>query len=490
MPRRQSPVALLFIFGRVLREFWPLFLLLVGRRFFGSDVKEGVSDPISPVKVILGLAATFLLLGLYFVVEYLRFRFSIGNGELTVSSGVFFRKKTGIPLENVQSVHLKQNYINRLTDTYGLKVETAGTDGEEFDIKALGREEALALQEILQHGRAVSIPGDARPPEAVIDIRPGELFKLAFSENHVKTLLVIMAFAFARLDDLRYFFGKEADNMLDDRMAGVEWAGRSLALLVGTVAALTLAVSFFRVWLRYHGMELRIGEGGFRMQWGFLQTQRKLLQHDKVQMVSWSSNLLRELLGIRILRFFMAGEANVGRSEQWIRLPVMREEALRDLTAAYRTGWPSSVSAPYRVHPSYAWRPTLLVVLPLCMAGAAALTYWQPGLLWIPPLALAYEAVTNAVRHRKFRFWHDNETLQVEGGVWGWEHTLLNFERVQHVVVKTSPFLRSRGLANLVLHTAGKTVKLPYIPIGQANGLADLCLFRVEFECERQVTMG
>ena len=485
IPRRQSPVALLFIFGRVLREFWPLFLFLVGRRLFGSEEKEGVADPASPVKVMLGLAATFLLLGLYFVVEYLRFRFRIRDGELTVHSGVFVRKKTGIPLDNVQSVHLRQNYINRLTDTYGLKVETAGTDGEEFDIKALGREEALALQDVLQHGGTASSVSDASPSEAVIDIRPGELLKLALSENHVKTLLVIMAFAFARLDDLRYFFGKDADDMLDDRMAGVEWAGRSLALLVATVAALTLAVSFVRVWLRYHGMELRVGEGGFRMQWGFLQTQRKLLQHGKVQMVRWKSNLLRDMLGIRILRFFMAGEAMVGKGEQWIRLPVMREDLLRILTAAYRPGdWPSSFSVVNRAHSSYAWRPTLLVALPLCAALFAALAYWKPGLLWIPPIILAYKALANAVRWRKLRFWHDSDTLQVEGGVWGREYTLLNFERVQHVVVKSSPFLRSRGLATLVLHTAGKKVRLPYIPVAQANGLADLCLVRVEFEQE------
>jgi putative membrane protein len=458
-------------------------LFLAGRQLFGSEEEAGKRDPARVLYVILGLAATFLLLGLYYVVEYLRFRYSIGAGELTFTSGVFVVKKTSIPLENIQSVHLKQGYINRLTDTYGLKVETAGTDGEELEIKAIDREQALALQDVLQSRKQHTERRDEPESDVLIVIRPMELLKLAVSENHVKTFLVILAFAFSRLDDLMQVFGDRAGKAIDERMEQVELAGRGLAMLTGVVLAVTLAVSLVRVWLRYHGMQLRLSEEGFRMQWGFLQTQRKLLQHGKVQMVSWTSNLLRDILDIRILRFFMAGEAIVGKGEQWIRLPVMREDLLRILTAAYRPDdWPSSFSVVNRAHSSYAWRPTLLVALPLCAALFAALAYWKPGLLWLPPIILAYAAVTNAVRSSKLRFWHDSDTLQVEDGVWGREHTLLNFERVQHVVVKSSPFLRSRGLATLVLHTAGKKVRLPYIPLAQANGLADLCLLRVEFE--------
>jgi len=483
IPRRQSTVALLFIFGRVLREFWPLFLFVAGRRLLDSDAGEAAGHPASPLKMFLGLVGTFLLLCLYYLIEYLRFRFVILDGELIVHSGVFVRKKTGIPLENVQSVHLRQNYINRLTGTFGLKVETAGSDGEEFDIKALGREEAMALQDILRHGGRDAPVSDVLSTESVIEMRPGELFKLALTENHVRTLLVILAFAYARLEDLGAFFGEEPDGMLGERMAGVEWAGRRIALLVGSVAALTLAVSFVRVWLRYHGMYLRIGEGGFQMQWGFLQTQRKMLRHSKIQMVVWKGNLLRDMLGIHILRFFTASEETLGKGEQWIRLPVMRDDVIRVLTSAYRPGdWPCRLSAGHRVHASYAWRPSLLYALPLCAAISAVLACWQPGFLWLSPVLPAYAILSNVVRWRKSRFWYDSDTLQVEGGVWGREHTLLNFARVQYVAVKTSPFLRARGLATLVLHTAGKNVRIPYIPVGQANHLADLCLARVEFE--------
>ena len=123
----------------------------------------------------------------------------------------------------------------------------------------------------------------------------------------------------------------------------------------------------------------------------------------------------------------------------------------------------------------------MTIALPLCASLSLILGLWKPWAVWMPLAVLTYEAVTNLVRRRKCRFWYDNHTLQVESGVWGRQQSLLNFERVQHVAVKTSPYLRSKGLATLVLHTAGKAVTIPYIPEGQARYLADLSLVRVEF---------
>lgn len=479
-PRRQSPVALLFIFGRVLKEFWPLFLFLAGRRLFGgSDDKPDDGD--RTLYVMLGLMATFLCIGLYYVVEYLRFRFHVQAGELVVDSGVFVRKKTVIPLEKVQSVHLRQNWINRLTGTYGLKVETAGTDDEELEIKAMSGAEAESLQGLLRGGRPIVGTPEAHSSDVVLGMRPVDLVKLAVSENHIKTMLLILAFAMARFDDFRQFFGAGAGKAIDERVGQFEFVGRTLAVLAGGILALTLAVSLIRVWLRYHGMQLRMGDAGFQMQWGFLQTHRKQLLQEKVQMVSWNANLLRRLLGIRVIRFFMAGEAVFGKTEQWIRVPVMREEVLASLTAAYRRDPPSGRHPGHRVHPAYGWRKTLMAALPVYVLLTVAAALWKPGWVLLPLPLFLYVAVSNLARRRRFRFWYDSRTLELERGVWGREHLLLNLERVQHVVMRTTPFQRSKGLTTLELHTAGPPVAIPYMPEDQARHLADLCLVNVEF---------
>jgi membrane protein YdbS with pleckstrin-like domain len=99
-----------------------------------------------------------------------------------------------------------------------------------------------------------------------------------------------------------------------------------------------------------------------------------------------------------------------------------------------------------------------------------------------PILAFIYYAISNLIAQRNFQYWYNHQTIQIKKGVWGREQILLNFERVQHVSIKTSPYLRAKHLATLVLHTAGDTVEIPYISLEQANYLADCCLLNIEFD--------
>jgi putative membrane protein len=57
----------------------------------------------------------------------------------------------------------------------------------------------------------------------------------------------------------------------------------------------------------------------------------------------------------------------------------------------------------------------------------------------------------------------------------------LNFDKIQQVSIKTSPFLRRKNLATIELYTAGETVIIPFIPIDQAQYMADWALCCIEF---------
>ena len=86
------------------------------------------------------------------------------------------------------------------------------------------------------------------------------------------------------------------------------------------------------------------------------------------------------------------------------------------------------------------------------------------------------------IKQKKFIFWYNQTSLQIQKGIWGDEHILLNFKKVQHVALETSPFLRRKQLATLVLHTAGDSIKLPFIPLSKAQAIADRCLYEIELD--------
>lgn len=481
-PQRQSPVALIFILWKILKESWFAVLFVFGKYLFGSSESKKSRFADYAIYYALGFFVFIILIRINHLIQFFRFRIYVQGGELIVISGVLSKTQTILPLERVQSVHLKQNYLHRFTNTCGLKLETAGSAHTEVEVDAIDLHKAMALQQILQQQTHAVVSGEKQEvPASILGISTADVLKLAISENHIKTLLLILFFALARLDDMRQYFGVDTEKVIGDGVDKVLSASQLWVLLICAVLTLTLAVSFVRVLIRYYAMQLRISEKGFQMQWGFLQTQQKMLLHNKVQMLSWNSNWVRGLLGIRILRFFMAGE-DIVKDGQWIRLPVLQQTVLRKIIAPYQSLWPAENSAPYKVHHAYGWRMTVLIGLPACVLLGIPIYLWKPWLVVFPILALMYYAISNLIAQRIFRYWYNYQTLQIEKGVWGREHILLNFARVQHVEIKTSPYLRAKQLAMLVLHTAGEKVVIPYIDLAQANYLADCCLLNIEFD--------
>lgn len=482
-PQKLSPVALLFILGKTIRESWVLILYFIVRAFFkaneDTDDSEKRSDKL--IYFLLLTAAILLVFHIQKLIQFFKTRIFIAENELIEQTGIFTKRTKTIPIHKIQSVHLIQNYIHRFTDTCTLKIETAGSEKTELELSAIDYLKAQDLQDFLQLKEAVAVAKNSDSNSTkLMGLSNKDLLKLAISENHIRTLSLIFAFAMSRLDDLRQFFGKKTDAILDEQMNQIHFTGAMIAGMIAMGIAITLAFSVIRVLLRYNDMQLTANQKGFQVKWGFLQTQQKMMLQNKVQLISWNSNFVRKLLGIKILRFFMVGE-NILKDDQYIKLPVMQEDVLKKLSAYYQPVWPSLSENANYTHPSYAWRITMIFILPLSLTASVALYFWKPWVMIFPLLFLLYFLITFIIRQKKFVFWYNNTTLQIRKGVWGEEHVLLNFKKVQYVALETSPYLRKNNLATLVLHTAGEMVKIPYIPIDQAQYLADRCLYEINF---------
>ncbi|HQS24702.1 MAG: hypothetical protein B7Y11_09420 [Sphingobacteriia bacterium 24-36-13] len=479
IPQRLSPVALIFILGKTIKDSWPLVLIVVGRIIINGQ-NETSKNP--SAGILFGLGITLLILVIHFnqLINFFIFRIYINGTELLVTGGLLSKTKTIVPINRVQSVHLIENYLHKLTNTCAIKIETAGTDATEIEVAAINKEKAISLQQLLQNAVIEANPNNDIEQLQIMGIRFRDLIKLAISENHIRTFLILLAFAYSRLEDVKQLFGYDASNIIDKQVDQAAFSVSNILTLFTVGLFITLLVSFIRVLLRYHEMNIKSNAKGFQMEWGFLQTQQKMLIQNKVQLISWNFNFVRKVLGISILRFFMMGE-NLTQTKQHIQLPVMDPHLLYQLISPYQAVLPSSNTQSYSTHISYGWRNTLLFVLPIILVISTAIYFWNPLYILFPLLLLIYLAISNWVKYQKFKYWFNETTIQIQKGIWGVENILLNFNKIQHVMVKTSPFLRRKKLATVELHTAGETIVIPYISIEQAQYLVDLSLVNVEF---------
>jgi len=477
-PQKLSPYAFLFIVGKVINQSWAFLLLFIGSKILKNN--GGADDKTMDYFVYI-ICGFIIIMSIPYVIQYFRFRIFIKDNELIVLKGLFTRKIINIPINKIQSVHAVQSYLHRFTETCELKIETAGEENTEVEIKAIDQEKAYALQELL---KTKSISNDTMAtvePETILGIGFGDIIKLSISENHVKTFLLILTYLLTKIDDVRNLFGIDTAKTINQEADKINYTTNIILAFTLTVLAITLSVSFIRVLLRYYNMKLKISEKGFETEWGFLRTQRKLLIKENIQSITWKNNLLQKILGIKILRVFMAGE-KLTNPKLWILIPIMKQSLLLQISSIYQQIWPSQVSAANGIDTTYKWRNTLIVVTPLAITAAVILYFKSPWLTLIPLAVMIYFTISNIILQQNYTFWFHQNSIQILKGVWGREQTLLNFKNVQHVVIKTSPFLRSHNLCTLVLHSAGEVpVKLPYIPVAQANYIANWCLVCVEF---------
>lgn len=415
------------------------------------------------------------------LINFFIFRIYIHGAELVVTGGLLSKTKTIVPINRVQSVHLIENYLHKLTNTCTIKIETAGTDATEIEVAAINKEKAISLQELLQNAVIKADPNNDTVQLQIMGIRFRDVIKLAISENHIRTFLIILAFTYSRVEDVKQLFGYDPSNIINEQVDQVAFSTSNILTLFMAGLFITLLVSLIRVLLRYHEMTIKSNSKGFQMEWGFLQTQQKMLIQNKVQLISWNNNFLRKILGIQIIRFFMIGE-DINLTKQHIQLPVMQSSLLYQLVSPYQTIWPSSNETAHCVHHSYGWRNTILFILPITGAISVPIFVWDPLYILLPFLVLLYLSISNWVKYRKFKYWYNESSIQIQKGIWGEENILLNFNKVQQVLVKTSPFLRRKKLATIELHTAGETIILPFIPLEQAQYIADWALLCIEFK--------
>jgi len=285
-PQKLSPYAFLFIVGKVIKQSWAFLLLFIGGKFLKKE--KGIAE-LGMGYFILIIIGFIVVASIPYVIQYLRFRIFIKGNDLIVLKGLFTKKIITIPINKIQSVHAVQSYLHRFTETCELKIETAGEEDTEVEIKAIDEEKAFALQELLKTKPATNDTIATAEPETILGVGFWDIIKLSISENHAKTFLLILAYLLTKMDDVRNLFGIDTAKTINQEADKINYTTNIILAFTVTVLVITLIVSFIRVLLRYYNMKLKISEKGFETEWGFLQTQRKLLsdstEHIKELMV-------------------------------------------------------------------------------------------------------------------------------------------------------------------------------------------------------------
>ena len=489
IPQRQSYVAILMIIWKtyriLIRQIFPFLILF----FVGKSAKSNFGS-----YIIYFVCAVAIIAMLYSIAAFFRYYFHIEEDKLIVEKGIFGRSKTIIPFERIQTINFEENLAHQLFSVLRLKVDTAGSSQKEFEFDAIAKDQAHALRELILEKKSKLIPlvehvedGSIKSEpedkyESILKLSISDLVKVGITENHIRSGGLIL-FAIWWLWDNLSEAGLDPEKYTDGinpLTSGIIAIGFFVFLFI----VLSFLFSLLRTVLKYFGLEFWRSKNGFKISSGlFTKKDTSALDH-KIQMISWSDNLLRKIVGYYQLSLKQASSIAINNKSS-INIPGCRQDQIDLVTHALYGSKAFEGIQMKPVNISFMYRRmffTALIGVPFVISG-----YFteQTPLIIIGVLISLYFIITSYFRYKKCKYGHNSKMIMIRGGLFGDKAETLPIIKLQNVEISQSPYQRRKELANVKIYTAAGNVTIPYVEYHKAISLSDYLLFKTESSKKR-----
>ena len=472
--RRLHPWSWLFVLLQQLKQF---VVPLVAAFFFGGDRNE--LWPLIGVGVL-----TFAS-----VMQYVTYRYVVGRDALAIRSGWLHRQRREIPYARIHNVSVEQSLLHRVFGVAELRLESAGGQKPEAQMRVLRLDDALALERLVRHrGTAVQVEGvDAPAPDVLLSMSTGEVLRLGLISN--RGLLVLLGAWAASVQ----FSPRLVENLFESwGKALFGWASdHHFGLQQYAIAAVTLALAFLLLMrllsiaialMQYHGFRLTEQARRLTVERGLLARFRSSASRRRLQAWTLHEGVLHRWFGRRSLHVDTAGGAagEHGQKSRALReiAPIATPQACDALIEHLLppgAGWSALEWRP--LHPRTAWRLFLpATTFPLLLAAAL---YWRAGPIGLVALLLLPWSAFAAHRHARHAGYAINEGLvAVRGGWWARHWRFAELDKLQALRLTRGPLDRRWGMATLWLDTAGASatstpLRIRHMPEADARALLE-----------------
>lgn len=479
-PQRQSEYAIFIIllkFVRMLiRQLWPVLLILLFNRKGSLDLW---------LSTVIGALAAFSLVAS--IISYYKFYFHITDGHLNIERGVLRRTKLNIPFERIQTINFEQNIIHQFFNVVSVKIDTAGTKGNETSFDALDKERANLLREYILSQKSTETGIAAaeaitreEEKQLILHLTAKDLLKIGISQNHFRTAGIILVFFYGILENLENALDMNVFDRVNDEVGAMITTSLILVLIaIPVFLFISFLITLIRTVIQYFDLRFWKTRNGFKLVSGLFTRKEKSAQRHKIQIINWSTNPIRKIFGIFTLRLYQASSAEV-IGDKSISVPGVYQHQLDQTIRDVMPGVADASFEEHGIDPLARLRIILIFgLIPPVIFSLIAYFADSPRLygFW---LLLPLVVVLAQLYFKKRKILLHPDFLQSTGGLVGNTYKLVETFKVQSVAVSQRFHQLRRGLANIHIYTASGEIRVPYLPLDKAMAIHDYVLYRIE----------
>ena len=471
---RLHPLSWLFVLVASIRQFIvPVIAVLVfGARDDGS---------MWGVVIVVPLVVAALW-------RQVQFRYGFGPRGLVIRDGLLFRNVRQIEYERIENVDTERGILHRLLNVAEVRVESSTGGKPEALIRVLGLPAVEDLRSrVFERAHPAQTAPKAEEGETLLRLSTTELMRFGFVDNR-GMLVVAAAFGvFSQTGELG-----DASDWIGARIFKDDFGASGLSLVlvgVGALLALLLIVRLLSLaWalVTLHDFTLTRTSGGLRLRYGLLTRVALSLRLPRVQALHQSESVLHRFFGRVSLSADLAGDGANQTDENGS--PQMRMRWLAPICTPRHSAQLIRIALPMLANDSpidWQWlapgakgrvfRKSVLLLSLLFAAPAIYLLQLAAPLMWLVIVPFAWVHATQYVKHTRWAL--TREALLFHRGWLTRRLSVIPRSRVQTVDEVASPFDRRKGMAVVIVDTAGASsmasfIRIPYLPAAAARTLA------------------
>lgn len=439
---RQHPAAALANAFDIVRSNFLTIILLI---FVGSS---GNQDSFT----LYWISGTFGALLIYGIAGWLRFRFSVEEGELKIEQGVIIHKKLYLTSDRIQVIDISAGVIQRLFGLVAVEVKTAGSTSKQAKINAISREKADQLKALLRKNLDSQVESieekEDESPNQVYHLDKRDLLVAASTSGQLGVAVSVVGAIFSQLDQL---LSEEQMIQFVETHLPRSTSASLVIMSIAVVLLLSWIFSFLSALVKYYDFSVEVRDDDLLITRGLFERRQLTIPYNRIQAVQIKEELLRQPFGYASLIIESAGYGkDEGNSS--VLFPLIHKRKLFDFINEVIPEYHTQVKQEANVN-KFGLRRYLLrmvwISLGIILLSWLLIPYGiYSALIIIPMLLLGYQ------QYRDASVKVGENTLILTSRLLSKTTAIIKKYRVQANQIKQNPFQSRLDLADFTIFVA------------------------------------